>query len=127
MIYLILDILFYSLTPLNTSFYLFYLTYQKDYLNILSLIIIIYLTHNLLYIPIFIIIYLFKRYHYFNICNKFLQIIITYYVSLNKSAKNGKKVQWKYQFITKMVEISDNNRLIFLTNALKSKLELENN
>ena len=48
MIYLILDILFYSLTPLNTSFYLFYLTYQKDYLNILSLIIIIYLTHNLL-------------------------------------------------------------------------------
>ena len=41
MIYLILDILFYSLTPFNTSFYLFYLTYQKDYLNILSLIIII--------------------------------------------------------------------------------------
>ena len=36
MIYLILDILFYSLTPFNTSFYLFYLTYQKDYLNILS-------------------------------------------------------------------------------------------
>ena len=46
MIYLILDILFYSLTPLNTSFYLYYLTYHKDYLNILSLIIIIYLPKN---------------------------------------------------------------------------------
>lgn len=83
MIYLILDILFYSLTPFNTSFYLFYLTYQKDYLNILSLIIIIYLTHNLFYIPIFIIIYLFKRYHYFNICNKFLKIILTYLIFYN--------------------------------------------
>lgn len=83
MIYLILDILFYSLTPFHTSFYLFYLTYQKDYLNILSLIIIIYLTHNLLYIPIFIIIYLFKRYHYFNICNKFLKIILTYLIFYN--------------------------------------------
>ncbi len=83
MIYLILDILFYSLTPLNTSFYLYYLTYNKDYLNILSLIIIIYLTHNLLYIPIFIIIYIFKKYHYFNICNKFLQIIITYLIFYN--------------------------------------------
>ena len=83
MIYLILDILFYSLTPLNTSFYLYYLTYNKDYLNILSLIIIIYLTHNLLYIPIFIIIYLFRKYHYFNICNKFLQIMITYLIFYN--------------------------------------------
>ncbi len=83
MIYLILDILFYSLTPLNTSFYLYYLTYNKDYLNILSLIIIIYLTHNLLYIPIFIIIYILKKYHYFNICNKFLQIIITYLIFYN--------------------------------------------
>lgn len=83
MIYLILDILFYSLTPLNTSFYLYYLTYNKDYLNIPSLIIIIYLTHNLLYIPIFIIIYILKKYHYFNICNKFLQIIITYLIFYN--------------------------------------------
>ena len=82
MIYLILDILFYSLTPFNTSLYLFYLTYQKDYLNILSLIIIIYLTHNLFYIPIFIIIYLFKRYHYFNICNKKI-IMITYLIFYN--------------------------------------------
>ena len=46
MIYLIIDILFYSLSPFNTSFYLFYLLYQKDYLNILSMFIIIYLTHS---------------------------------------------------------------------------------
>ena len=72
MIYLIIDILFYSLSPFNTSFYLFYLLYQKDYLNILSIFIIIYLTHNLFYLIVFLSIILFKRLHYLNISNKFL-------------------------------------------------------
>lgn len=83
MIYLILDILFYSLTPFNTSFFLFYLTYKKDYFNIISLLIIIYLTHNLLYIPIFLFAFFFKKYHYFNICHKFFQLLIIYLLFFN--------------------------------------------
>lgn len=83
MIYLIIDILFYSLSPFNTSFYLFYLLYQKDYLNILSIIIIIYLTHNLFYLIVFLSIILFKRLHYLNISNKFLKSLIVYLIFFN--------------------------------------------
>ena len=83
MIYLILDILFYSLTPFHTSFYLYYLTYNRDYFNIFSFLVIIYLTHNLFYIPVFIFIYIFKKYHYFNICHKFFQLFIVYLLFYN--------------------------------------------
>lgn len=83
MIYLIIDILFYSLSSFNTSFYLFYLLYRKDYLNVLSMIIIIYLTHNLIYVIVFLILIFFKRLHYLNISNKFLQSFIAYLVFFN--------------------------------------------
>ena len=46
---------------------------------------------------------------------------------IEQKCQKWQKSSIKCQFITKMVEISYNNRLIFLTNALKSKLELENN
>ena len=46
---------------------------------------------------------------------------------IEQKCQKWQKSSIKCQFIIRIFEISDNNRFIFLTNVLKSKLELENN
>ena len=84
MILLLLDVIFSSLTNLNTSFIIFDMVKKHTIIYILLIsLLVTFLTQNIIYLFLIMIIYYLNKYYFSIIHNKYIMYFLSYLILYN--------------------------------------------